>query len=214
MKKIFFIATVLTFLCKISFGQGLGIKAGYSNSSVLFADDAWLKYGSSIPEIKPTGGFHLGATFDVPISDVFYFEPGLIFVSKGYKNDYQRIFSETTIDFTYTNTIYYLDIPLYLKAKVKTGNISFYGAFGPYFGTALFGYAKLNGDKNSIDFSENNIKRIDAGLSFSGGLEVGQIQLGATYDLGLLNTSGNTIDKRQNRVFSLSLGYRFNQKSK
>ncbi|MCD8540050.1 MAG: PorT family protein [Leadbetterella sp.] len=179
--------------------------------------------------IKP--GFHIGGTVEIPVSDMFYVEPGLLFSNKGVKLDRDELLEIGGGYFTVRNKgsfdLYYLDIPLNGKVKFDVGSsVKVYGTFGPYVGVGVAG--KLKGKLTvsvPAPFSESydekiewgsdrdtdNFKRADFGLSIGGGAEFGPFTAGVAYNHGLANISSYTGEgtKINNRVFSISVGYRF-----
>ncbi len=116
----------------------------------------------------------------------------------------------------------YLDIPVKVKYSVGVNEtMSFFGEFGPYVGIALSGKIKYietyDGDTSTeteeIKFGSNDeeddFKRLDYGITLGGGLNVGIVEVGVYYDLGLANISAYEDDDVKNRVLRLSVAYVF-----
>jgi hypothetical protein len=212
MKKIFLIATLLTFLCTISFGQGLGFRVGYNYASTKLSSDILPNIDTFNDLSKPISGFIVGVNYEIPLSSVFFIEPGLNFSSKGYRTDY----ANDPIDPLYygsTTKLYYLDAPILIKAKMKVGKANIFVGAGPYFSYGLFADYKIDGESKGGNFSDSGRQRFDSGFSFSAGVEFGNFEVGASYQLGLVNIDQVDIMKRKNRVASLSVGYRFHKRS-
>ncbi len=92
-------------------------------------------------------GFHLGFTVDVPINDFLSFEPGLVFTTKGLK--YEDEFMG--VDLKVKVNLYYLDIPLTIKASHDLGGgIKMFGAVGPYVGLGLSGKGKVTTEDQGV----------------------------------------------------------------
>jgi hypothetical protein len=150
-------------------------------------------------------GFHIGASFEIPIFKIISIEPALLFSAKGCKiSDFK------------TN-LYYLEVPINVKATFDVKVVKIYGALGPYIGIALFGNNKVEDEKESIEWgSDGDFKRIDVGLTFGAGVEIGAIPIyfGLSYSLGLSNISANSDGDASvnNRVFGISVGYKFGGK--
>ncbi|MCK9167985.1 MAG: PorT family protein [Bacteroidales bacterium] len=196
--------------------QGMGIKAGLTMATMEYENDQ-ATYSDTY---KMTPGFHVGLTYEVPLIGILSFEPGLIFTTKGAKYEDTLL----GIDFDAVYTLYYIDIPLYVKAAVSAGdNLKLYAAAGPYVGLGISGVVKtttevlgiVNTEEDDIEWgndeAEDDLKNVDMGLTFGAGLEISSLLLGVSYDLGMANISsyqdfGTT---RKNNVLKLSIGYKF-----
>jgi hypothetical protein len=136
-------------------------------------------------------GYHLGVNVMIPIVPQFYFQPGLMFSTKGAK------YSDGS-----TARISYIELPLDAVYKALLGNGYFILGFGPYLGYAI---STKGGD----------FKKFDAGGSIFVGYETaGGIFFQLDTEQGMINIypdSGNSEDKStiRNTGFGLSLGYRF-----
>ena len=194
-----------------SFAQIFRAKAGLNLSTMLIKNDK--RTYSDDFKMKP--GFHIGATAEFPIDEMFSFETGLLLSTKGYKisnEDYER-----------KVILNYLDIPLTGKAWFDIEGAKVYGVFGPYVGMGLSGKSKHEqtdygemetGESDIVWGSEkgkSDLKRLDFGLTVGTGVEINAIQIGLAYNLGLANISVSTDDshKIKNRVLALSVGYKF-----
>ena len=92
-------------------------------------------------------GFHAGVNVQIPIAPQFYFQPGLIFSTKGAKNT-------TTIlgvDYITTTKLSYVEMPLNLVYKAMLGNGYFMLGFGPYVGYGIGGKVTTEGGDISLD---------------------------------------------------------------
>jgi opacity protein-like surface antigen len=199
--------------------QTFGLKAGLSLSNMLDKDDD----ETYSKDYKMNPGFHLGATVEVPLNEFLSFESGLLFTTKGTKYEEEIMGA----DLKAKVNLSYLDIPLTLKAFHDLGGgLKMYGAVGPYVGVGIGGKVKgtieYQGETETNeeeikwggDEDEDDLKRLDMGLTFGGGVEINLITLGISYDLGLSNISsyqdyGST---SKNRVLKFSVGYRFGKK--
>ena len=196
--------------------QTFGLKGGLNLSNMLEKDDD-ATYSN---DYKMNLGFHVGATIDVPFNDFLSFESGLLFTTRGMN------FEEEILDFGISAkaNLYYLDIPLTLKASHKLGEeLKMYGTFGPYVGIGLSGKIKVTAEYQGVketeeidvewgnDENEDDLKRLDMGLTFGAGVEFKSFMIGISYDLGLSNIAAyqdfGTTSK--NRVLKFSIGYRF-----
>ncbi|MCZ2102642.1 MAG: PorT family protein [Chitinophagales bacterium] len=195
--------------------QEIGIKGGVNFANILAKDND----ETYSDDFKSLLGFHAGVTVDFPFTDMLAFQTGALLSQKGYK------FEESEGGFFIKNktTINYVDIPLHLKASFGVGGLNIYALAGPYVGIGLSGKSKYEynfggqTEKEEEDISfgsgdDDDIKRLDYGLSVGAGVEINnQVSLGATYNLGLANLSNYTDNgsKINNRVFQISVGYKF-----
>jgi hypothetical protein len=218
LTKFILVVIVFTITTK-SFSQTFGVKGGLNLSNLLEKDNE--ETYSTDYKMKP--GFHVGATAEFPINDIFAFETGLLLSTKGFK--YSDSGSDGGYDWSESASAnaYYLDIPLTGKGYFDLGSAKIYGVFGPYIGIGLSGkykyeysyYGESGSESETIEWgndSENDhLKRLDFGLTFGAGVEIKSVQIGLAYNLGLKNISADTGDgyKINNRVLAISLAYRF-----
>ncbi len=202
-----------------SLAQTFGVKAGLNLSTLLVKDDD--ETLSDDLDMKP--GFHVGVTAELPINEMFSFQPEVLVTTKGYKMNEKETFSGETYKYEYSLNPIYIDIPLLLKANFNVDGAKVYGALGPYIGFGVGGKYKYEetymGDTDSDeeviewgnDEEKDDLKRLDAGLSIGVGATVNQIQFGVAYDFGLANISLYTENglKMNNRVLRVSVGYIF-----
>ena len=165
-------------------------------------------------------GFHAGVNAAIQIAPEFYFQPGLMFVTKGAKN--------SVGSYTGTTTLNYIELPLNVVYKAALGNGFIMLGFGPYVAYGIGGKYKgelgpFTGEKDIVfqgiadsNDSYYNYKAFDAGANIFFGYEMAGgifLQLDAQY--GMLNINpeykGLTSDKSvtNNTGFGLSLGHRF-----
>lgn len=195
--------------------QTVGIKGGLNLATML----AKMDQQTYSNDFTMNPGFHVGLTVDVPINEFLSFEPGILLSTKGLKFEPEEM-GGTVIA---KEILYYLDIPLTLKASHNlSDNLKIFAAAGPYVGIGLSGKytmtteAEGNVEKEEIDViwgsdpETDHFKRLDTGLTFSGGVEIRSILLGVSYDLGLNNIESNQETQlAKNRVLRFSVGYRF-----
>lgn len=171
-------------------------------------------------------GFHAGVNVMIPIAPEFYFQPGLLFSTKGAKNE--DVVLGTTL--TTTTNLSYIELPINFVYRGALGNGFVLVGFGPYAGYAIGGKVKIEGGsvavENDIEFKnvvETNdellvpyYKAFDAGANVFAGYEMAQglfVQLNAQLGLIKINPEDKRITDDQTSVkntgFGLSLGYRF-----
>jgi len=222
---------ILTILCIPSFAQmevskpdrflpKIGVKAGLTLSNFLDEEDDY----SNSTNYNMRVGFHAGIFVEIPISNRFAFEPGILFLTKGYYySDSWTDSIEQEHEYYEEKYLYYLDIPLPFKASLEFGGIKIFGTAGPYLGIGIGGkiydYDKIDGVKDESEEKvswgstegKDHLKPFDYGLTFGAGVEFKSFQLSFAYDLGLANISVYTEEgyKINNRVMLVSLAYKF-----
>jgi outer membrane protein W len=167
---------------------------------------------------KMNPGFHVGATMDFSLSDLLSIETGLLLTTKGVKIEEE----EMGFKISGKGNLYYLDIPITVKLGYDLGGAKIYGAIGPYVGMGLSGKTEATFSYQGSEETESedvswgsgdtdDLKRLDVGLTFGGGVEISAIQIGVSYDLGMSNISAYTDygTSSKNRVLKFSIGYRF-----
>ena len=215
IKVVIVIAIMLTGL-NVS-AQKLGIKAGLNFSNMLEKDNA----ETYSEDYKSRTGIHLGAVAEIPVTEMFSFEPGLLLSAKGYKVKESGTEDGETYDISQKVNTLYLDVPLSLKANFTLGKIKAYGLMGPYFGLGLSGKFTdeytYDGETEKVEFDINwgsdsekdDLKRLDFGWNVGAGVTFNSLQAGLAYGIGLANLApGSEGSYRvKNRVFSLTVGY-------
>lgn len=221
IKNLLFILLIIT-LASSSFAQSFGIKAGLNLSNMVMKDND----DTYSDDYKMLPGFHAGVVAEIPFSDMFSFEPGLMLSTKGFKYDQSEEYLGETIETKMKMSLYYLDIPLNLKVNLGSDNLKFYGTFGPYVGMGLSGKYKVEAtamgesDSETTDVKwgtnedDDDFKRVDFGLGIGAGVQVGPITAGAGYAMGLANISPYTDNgaSMKNKVISVSVGFMFGGK--
>jgi hypothetical protein len=163
-------------------------------------------------------GYHAGVNVQIPIVPEFFFQPGLLFTTKGAKN------SEGQTTSTYN--LSYIELPLNFVYKGLLGSGFVMVGFGPYISYGIMGKVKYDGGSADIKFKKVvettdpadvvYLKAFDAGANIFAGYEMSNgifFQLNTQF--GLLNINPEdkqvTNDKTaiKNTGFGLSLGYRF-----
>ncbi len=171
-------------------------------------------------------GYHIGANVQIPIAPQFYFQPGLLFSTKGAKNETTVL--GTTI--TSTTKLSYIEMPLNLVYKALLGSGYFTLGFGPYVGYGIGGKVLTEGGDLSLDqkinfqnvvetnedLTEPYYKAFDVGGNIFAGYQMSNgIFAQFNTQLGLVNINPeykilpDDESSVKNTGFGLSLGYRF-----
>lgn len=205
-----------------SYAQIFGVKGGLNLSNLLMKDDE----DTYSDDFKMKTGFHAGLTAEFPVTESFSFETGLLLSTKGFRISEEETYLGETETYEGKLNLLYLDIPFTAKAYYDLGGAMIYGVFGPYAGIGLSGKTKVEStyggesetDEENIkwgsDEAEDDLKRVDFGLTVGAGVELSSVQVGLNYNLGLANISPDTENgnRIKNRVVGLSVGYKFGGK--
>jgi len=147
-----------------------GIKGGLNASNL---------YSSDVTDNNIRYGFHAGVYAQILSSDVFAIQPEVNYSAKGLKFE-----STGFIDQETKFNLDYIDVPV--LAVFKLGEVAEIHA-GPYFsylaGASIKTEGDLGNDFNSVD--RKNFENWDWGLAGGIGFNVGAVQLGARYNLGM-----------------------------
>lgn len=167
-------------------------------------------------------GFHGGINVQIPIAPEFYFQPGIMYSSKGAKN--------TSGSITSTTKLNYIEVPLNMVYKASLGKGFFMLGFGPYVSYGMSGSVKtvsgsvtLNRDikfKSVVEAGDNILvpyyKAFDAGANIFVGYEMASVLfLQLDTEFGMLNINpeykilSDDKSSTKNTGFGLSLGFRF-----
>lgn len=169
-------------------------------------------------------GYHGGVNVQIPVAPEFYFQPGLLFSTKGAKNSYGEL--------TGTYKLSYIELPLNMVYKGLLGSGYILVGFGPYvaYGIGGKGSVQYNSTSYETDIVFKSVvdagdpwvpyfKAFDAGGNVFAGFEMaGGLFFQLNAQLGMINI--NPKDNRtlkiysdklsvKNTGFGLSLGYRF-----
>jgi hypothetical protein len=167
-------------------------------------------------------GYHIGINIQIPVAPQLFFQPGLLFTTKGAKNTYGSL--------TSTYKLSYIELPLNVFYKALLGKGYFMLGFGPYIGYGIGGKVITEGGSLTLetDIEFKNVvetgdpllvayfKAFDAGGNIFAGYELASgifCQLNA--QLGMLKINpvydwvNNDKTSYKNTGFGLSIGYRF-----
>lgn len=204
--------------------QEFSILGGANLSNMTVKSDG--KNLSDDHNFKPRIGGHAGLLIDLQFGKVFSLEPGIIFITKGHKFHVPTV---DEVDFRY-NTLY-MDIPVLAKFNWNPKeNFRLYGGLGPVMGIGLIGRIKNEGlndaqkeyiqatypdlpvDNEKVNFRED-IKRMDVGIMFTGGINVAGVRVGLFYNQGIRSLEYRNYTQR-NRVAGVHIGYTLQFKNK
>jgi hypothetical protein len=151
-------------------------------------------------------GFHAGLLAEVKVLGKVSFQPELLFSAQGSKAETQNLGATTT----YTDKLYYLQLPLMAKVFVFKG---LFVEAGPQFGLLLS--ANRVTDVANATSSSNDIKSSLKSYDYAANVGVGydlmsHLMANVRYSFGLndINDTPNG-DAVKNGVFQLSLAVKF-----
>jgi hypothetical protein len=202
-------------------GTTFGVRAGinFQNINGKYAD------GDRIKNDLVTR-FHVGVNAEIPVAPEFYFQPGLLFTTKGTKGteDFFGQQLEGKLNLSY------LELPLNFLYKPVLGSGKLIVGLGPYVAYGIGGKLKLeaageSGDmdvkfknkvKNGDDMDKVYYKPFDAGANLLFGYEFSNrlsAQLNAQLGLVNINSKYDGVPegdaRSKNTGFGVSVGYRF-----
>ncbi|MFN9710541.1 MAG: porin family protein [Bacteroidota bacterium] len=203
MKKIFLLSAFALTIFGANAQFTFGVKGGLNLANTAVSPTDGVTY-------KSIAAIQLGVTAEYAINNNIGVESGLLYSGKGAKGEVS-ILGES---FSVTGTANYLEIPVNAVYKINAGNSKVLLNAGPYFAFALGGKLKPSvGDSRSIKIGsseDSDIKGTDVGLNIGAGLLLKEkITVGLQYGLGLANISPRSGETINNRVFSLTVGYKF-----
>lgn len=206
MKRVLLVAGMFLALSPLRAQTGFGVEVGYNLSSYSIKSG-----GAMIPTDMRYGG-RIGALSDIAINDNVYFQPGLYYVSNGFKSNIANGNQSYRI-----NTI---EIPLNIEYKIGMlgTNRVFLGA-GPYFGWNKDGnvlvHTSVVDSRRDLMFGAgkgNDFKAVDLGAGVNVGFQLTAglfARLRGQMGIANLDPSGANNSYARNYSFGLSVGYLF-----
>jgi hypothetical protein len=221
MKKLFavttFSLTMTSFAnAQVSYGIRSGINyATWKGEDIQIIEDLVDKTDGYVVT-KGRTGLNIGGYVNIPISEVFTFEPGLSYSKKGYslKGDFQiPVLKYLGVNARAQVQSHYIDIPLVMKANVYKG-IQVYA--GPQVSflmrstlNAKIGILGITLFNRGFGITER-FNKVDLGLTGGVGYEFENgLNIRAGYDYGLSPLDKNNNYAAYNRVAKISVGYSF-----
>ncbi len=215
----------------------IGVIGGYSHatqriSGRTYNNQEFASENESIfAETQYTPQWHGGVIADLGLIKGLHLQPQVLISSKGVKEE-ESWRPEHWVDASYKTRLIYLEIPLNIVYKIKTGPGKIAFGAGPYFAFPLSGTFNSEGklkDPNGQpvgsfnreqniqfdDFPGNGFmgkayKNSDAGVNFIAGYEFKNgLLFNINYSLGLTDVYPKDPEIRKNAYFGISAGYQF-----
>ncbi len=174
------------------FGQIFGLNL----SEMIYTSDG----KSYTPSISP--GIHFGGQIEMQIRRNLFFEPGLVFSSKG------AVFKSDSGQFSISPI--YLEIPAILSYSIGSELLKVTLEAGPYFACGIGGNTLVSGGqfKNISYGSEesDDLSRFDIGIKSGAGLSIKGFLIAVEYEFGLTNIApyAKNLNDIENRVWAVS----------
>ena len=218
MKKLLVIFVALFVVSSIIYAKEIkgGVKAGI-NIANFSGDDADPESGSGVDKTSRIG-IVAGGFVAIPLNDQFSLQPELLLSMKGAV--YEASGTGWTVDSTMKLT--YIEIPVLAKLNILSeGSVKPSVFLGPSIGIKASAKMKseitVNGVSESAEEDMEDVKSLDLGLAFGGGIDIeagtGKITLDARYTMGLTSIdkaeSGETAADIKNSVISIMAVYCF-----
>ena len=214
MKKPLLMLTVIFIFSSMSLyavDLSYGVKGGV-NFAHFGGDDA---SASGVSDSDAKVGFTGGVFGSIPITDIVFIQPSVLFTLKGQKWE-----SIGNTGFEY-DSLYYIEVPVLVKVyppfKLPGDDKYNANAFaGPYLGINLFNKYRRTGEVRDIVFAGfpatgdiDDIKTLDVGLVIGIGVDIKKFLFEASYSFGFIaiDSSAAALDIK-NRVITLMAGYR------
>ncbi len=200
------------------FSQGFGVELGYNSAKMKEIQDGKELPDESFIHYNRKGGIAIGFNYDFELSENLYFETGLGYQSKGM----EEVVEEEGFDgkdYIETTSLSYLEIPLKIKYNYEIGDDTYiFGIGGFNIGFGLSGTKETDNGKNidseDIKFGSNeedDYKSMDLSMAIGAGILYKNYELRLGFNNSISNLNPNSDDEKEiyNRVFTISLGYRF-----
>lgn len=159
--------------------------------------------------------FNAGIVANIPVAPEFYFQPGLLYTTKGAKFNDEILGVNTSSEL---NTSY-LELPLSFLYRPLLGTGHLLLGFGPYVAYGLGGKFEAGNEEIDIKFGDDSsdeffyLKRMDYGANLFFGYELQNgLSIQLNTQLGLANILPDIADDDatfKHTGFGISLGYMF-----
>ncbi|HEY3369775.1 MAG TPA: porin family protein [Prolixibacteraceae bacterium] len=222
-KNLFLIAILVMFgFSAMSQSEGIsfGLKGGVNFQNINGKDASGDKL-----EFDMVTRFNAGVVVEIPVAPEFYFQPGLLYTTKGAKASKDFLGVGTSGEYNLS----YIELPLNLLYKPLLGKGHLLLGFGPYVAYGLGGKAKFEignvSEERDIVFANDYtspshygqyFKRLDYGGNLFFGYELANgisLQLNTQLGMAKINADNTTYPNDdtsfKNTGFGLSLGYMF-----
>lgn len=218
-KLFFFIISILminTLHAQVTYGIRSGVNyATWKGDDIQIIEDLVDKTDGYV-ETRGRTGMNIGGYVNIPISNIFSFEPGLAYSKKGYslKGDFQiPVLKYLGVNARAQVQSHYIDIPLVMRANVYKGLNIYAGPQVSYLVrstlNAKLGVLGITLFNRGVGIT-SRFNKADMGLTGGIGYQFGNgLNVQAGYDYGLSRLDKNDNYSAYNRVVKVSVGFGF-----
>jgi hypothetical protein len=204
------VATLVLFFPVSAFAQEVGIKAGVNFASLTPEED-------EDPDTSRRVGLVAGGWFRPSAAARVSFQAEALFTEKGVKFDsvpFEVDSSGSVIFGSVTIRVRYIEVPLLARvdfsAPGSSARVFAVGGAAPAFKLSARARTELGAEQDTRDIGDD-VESVDVGLVGGLGVEFGRAVIEARYTHGVLNINvddNDPNDRIQNRVFSVTVGFR------
>ena len=232
-KSVLLIIFLTSFVLGVQAQVSLGIRSGYTAASMKISGDVRSELGDVTGNMKTFHGWHLDLLINMPLSNGFYLQPVIRYITKGTGFQTSRI-PKAELNGVYIPNgsrmkLNYLELPVNLVYKFPLGIGNITGGFGPYVGYGLRGRYDFDITQNGRSITQNSkqvqfsrrsddnlaVVRMypwDAGANFALGYEFDNgLMVGANYSMGLTDIDRIDNMSSKNQYLGVSVGFLFNR---
>lgn len=176
----------------------LGVKAGLNYSNVYDTEGKDFVADSKI-------GFAGGVFLALPFGKFLGFQPEILFSQKGFKASG----SVLGIDYNYTRTSSFIDVPLLLQLKPSEAITL---VIGPQFSFLINEKDKLGDSTLNQDFENDNVRKNTMGIVAGIDICPGSLVIGGRAGWDVQNNKGDgtsEVPRYKNVWYQVTLGFRF-----
>lgn len=182
---------------------------GYSLDSV----EDLAQYSERIAQVS----YFFGATVEMKLGNAFKMRPGLTYISKSWKDIYYNKLFSPTGDYIVTKSTFhigYLQVPFDVIYATPTSSGKAYIGAGIYYAYAIRSNVKYEPQdtlyQSPTSIKELGIKRSDFGFNSLLGYEFDfGLNFEAGYQIGMIPATGTSVNGKQYRIFTFSVGFLF-----
>jgi hypothetical protein len=177
-------------------------------------------------EMSMVPRFNAGFVVGIPVAPEFYFQPGLMFSTKGAKSKSDFLSLQMSAEYN----ISYIELPMNFLYRPALGNGHFFLGFGPYVAYGFGGKAKFTIEQTSTEeqivfaneyqslnpYDWKYFRHFDYGANLFFGYELNNglsIQLNTQMGLAEINAENTTLpgnkSEFRNTGYGIALGYNF-----
>ena len=201
MKKIFIavVAGVFAF-CVGSAAQSytdsrLGIVAGFTSSSSTVKD----------VDTKSISLYHAGLAFEIPLGGGFAIQPEAIYQVKGMSLSNRGNSTSKDVRNSFETKVGYLEVPVQIQWGPDLLAFRPYGFIEPF-----IGYQISASDKSHNNTINEELQRMEYGLSLGAGLEIWKLQVSAKYFWNFGSVYNSDVAKTGETIGGVLDGNNFN----